>query len=228
MSEFATTTAIEESGAGRGSGVRPTRLLLAFGVVAGPLFMLVSLTQALTREGFDLTRHAGSLLANGDLGWIQVTIFVVTGMMLIAGAAGIRRALGGGRWGPRLLAIYGVGLIGAGLFTADPTFGFPAGTPDGPGAVSWHGLLHLILGSLAFLAFIVACLVIARRFAARGERAWAVYSRITGVVFLAGFVGIASGSGSANPLVVVGFLLAGAVGWMWISTLRAHLYRQTT
>jgi len=214
-----------------GQVARVTTTLLIFGIVAGPLFMLVSLSQALARDGFDLTRHAGSLLSNGDLGWIQVTNFVVTGLMLIAGAAGIRRALHGGRggtWGPRLLAVYGAGLFGAGVFTADPTFGFPPGTPDGPGAVSWHGLLHLITGSLGFLAFIMACFVIARRLSVQGAQNWAVCTWITGVVFLAGFLGIASGSASANPLVIVGLLLAGGVGWLWISSLCTRLYRQTT
>lgn len=47
-----------------------TTALLICGIVAGPLFTVVGLTQAFTRPGFDLTRHALSLLENGDLGWI--------------------------------------------------------------------------------------------------------------------------------------------------------------
>ena len=34
---------------------------------------VVSLTQAATRAGFDLTRHPLSALSNGDLGWLQIT-----------------------------------------------------------------------------------------------------------------------------------------------------------
>jgi hypothetical protein len=45
-----------------------TRALLVCGIVAGPFFTIVGLTQAFTRPGFDLTRHALSLLSNGDLG----------------------------------------------------------------------------------------------------------------------------------------------------------------
>ena len=48
-----------------------TRALLCCGVLAGPIYIVVGLVQALTREGFDLTRHDLSLLANGRLGWIQ-------------------------------------------------------------------------------------------------------------------------------------------------------------
>jgi hypothetical protein len=94
-----------------------TRALLGCGLVAGPLYVGVSLLQALTRDGFDLTRHMWSLLSNGDLGWLQITNFLVTGVLTIACAAGMRRALGaqrGGTWGPVLVGVYGLGLIAAG------------------------------------------------------------------------------------------------------------------
>src|SRR4051794_5683550 len=91
-----------------------TRSLLGYGVVAGPLYVAVSLAQAFTREGFDVTRHAWSLLANGPHGWIQVANLAVTGAMVIAFAVGLRRALRpgrGARWAPRLIAAYGTGLL---------------------------------------------------------------------------------------------------------------------
>ena len=69
----------------------PTAVLLTGGIVAGPLYVAVSLTQALTREGFVLTRHAWSVLANGDLGWIQITNLLLTGTLLIGFALGLRR-----------------------------------------------------------------------------------------------------------------------------------------
>jgi hypothetical protein len=47
-----------------------TRHLLACGVLAGPIYILVGLLQILTREGFDMTRHPLSLMSTGDLGWI--------------------------------------------------------------------------------------------------------------------------------------------------------------
>src|SRR6185436_71421 len=116
------------------SANRITRSLLGYGVLAGPLYLGVSLAQALSRDGFDLSRHAWSLLANGDLGWLQIANFVVAGAMTVAGAIGLRRALTSGSeapqrrgrtWGPALLAAYGVSLVGAGVFRADPAQGFP-------------------------------------------------------------------------------------------------------
>ena len=202
-----------------------TRALLACGVAAGPVYVGVSLAQALTREGFDLTRHSWSLLSTGDLGWIQITNFVVTGLLTAAGARGMRRALRGGRvgtWGPQLIGLYGVSLIAAGAFVADPMDGFPARTPAGPPAVfTWHSLMHLVSGAIGFLGLIAGCLVFARRFAAAGERGWAVYSAITGVFFLAAFFGIASGSSS--PVTVLAFVAAVLLAWSWVSALSARL-----
>src|SRR5688572_25237728 len=74
-----------------------TRALLAGGVIAGPLYLTVGLAQALTRPGFDLSRHALSLLSNGDLGWIHVTNLIVSGLLVIGAAVGLRRSLTAGR-----------------------------------------------------------------------------------------------------------------------------------
>ena len=79
---------------------RPTLMLLACGVVAGPLFIAVALLQALTRQGFDLGRHPLSLLSLGELGWIQITNFVVAGLLTVAFAVGLRRVLHPGRAAP--------------------------------------------------------------------------------------------------------------------------------
>jgi hypothetical protein len=48
-----------------------TRALLACGVVAGPMYVMVTMAQALTRDGFDLRQHRFSWLTTGDLGWIH-------------------------------------------------------------------------------------------------------------------------------------------------------------
>jgi len=97
--------------------------LLACGAVAGPLFTGVALIQILTRSGFDIRRHAISMLSLGDLGWLQRSNFVVSGLLAIACAVGMRRVLHPGRagtWGPLLVGTYGLGLAAAGVFTTDP------------------------------------------------------------------------------------------------------------
>lgn len=83
-----------------------TRFLLVCGIVAGSLFIGVSLIQAFTRQGFNLTRHAINLLLLGDLGWIQATNFLATGLLVVAYAIGMWRLLHPGQngpWGPLLV-----------------------------------------------------------------------------------------------------------------------------
>lgn len=204
-----------------------TRTLLACGAIAGPLYVVVGLLEILFRKGFDARRHALSLMSNGDFGWIQVASFMLSGLLVIAGALGIRRALRGspaGLWGPLLLGVYGLGLIGAGAFVADPMDGFPPGTPPGPPAVpTWHGSLHFIAGGIGFLALIAGCFVFARRFAILRQSAWMAYSLATGLLFLAGFMAIASGS--KQPWIVSAFTAAVVLAWTWLTALPLRLRR---
>jgi hypothetical protein len=207
---------------------RVTKSLLGYGVLAGPFYVLVVLGQALLRPGFSLVHDDASLLSNGSFGWVQVLNFVLTGSMAVAFAVGVARALGQGRgatWGPRLLGVFGLGLIAAGFFVADPMDGFPAGAPHRPPAVaSMHGMLHIAAAGVAFAGLIAACFVIAARFSSMRQRRWAASSRTTGTLFLAGFLGLASGSGS--PLVVIGFWAALLAAWGWLASLAVTLYRR--
>lgn len=205
-----------------------TRALLTFGVVAGPFYIAVALIQMAIRPGFDIRRHPLSLMSNGDLGWIQILNFVVTGALLIAGAIGLRRALRSGpgtTWGPRMLGLYGLGLIGAGIFSADPALGFPPGTPMDNNPISSHGLLHFVVGTIGFIGFIATCFIFARRFKSLEQPAWSRYSLVTGILFLAAFIGIASGSKGPVSLC---FALAIVFGFVWISTVLARVRREVT
>jgi len=103
--------------------------------------------------------------------------------------------------------------------------GFPRGTPDGPPVTtSIGGIGHLVFGGLGFVCLIAVCLVFGGRFASerRGGLAW--FSRATGVLFLAAFVGIASGA--ATPAVVLGFWVAVVLSWTWLAVTSVDLYRR--
>ncbi len=205
---------------------RITKSLLAYGVVVGPVYVATSLVQALMRDGFDLTRHEWSLLVNGDYGWIQIANLVLAGLMTLAFAMGLRRALGtgrGARWGPRFVAAYGISLVAAGAFRADPALAFPIGTPDGPGPISWHGMLHLVAGGVGFTCISVACFVLARRYSLEGRRGWATFSQLTAVLFLAGFAVVVSGQVGAT--VNLSFTAAVLLLWGWMAAVAADRYR---
>jgi hypothetical membrane protein len=211
------------------SDAKLTRVLLLCGVVAGPLYVIVGAIEILTRPGFDVTRHDLSLMSNGDWGWVHSSLLILTGLLTCACAVGMWRVLRGSRggtWGPILVGIYGLGLIGAGFFVADPALGFPPGTPANAHAVSWHGLMHFVSGGIGFLGLIAACFVFARRFAAQRLRGWAVYCMATGVIYLAAFAGIAVGSNSVGVItttVILAFSVTVVIGWAWISAMAAKL-----
>jgi hypothetical protein len=199
-----------------------TRTLLAAGLVAGPLYTAVWLGQAATREGFDITRHPASLLANGGPGWIQTANFVIAGILSIAAAVGVRRSITGrgSRWAPRLLGAYGVGLLLAALFPADPGAGFPAGTPADYAEVSTRGMGHFVAGSIGFTGLIAACLVVAAHYRSIGRTAFSRYSAATGILFFGAFAGLSAGAGSRPTIIAFGVAII--LAWTWIATLCAN------
>ena len=202
---------------------RITKSLLGYGVLAGVVFEASVIIQGLTRHGFRIAHDDASLLANGPLGWIQVTTFLVAGVMTIAAAVGARRAMTS-RWAPRLLGIYGAGLMAAGLLRADPADGFGPGAPVGKAThISWHGYGHLISASIGFIALIAACFVVARYFSRCGRRGMAIYSRVTGVALLAGFSGVVTGSSSSA--IVLPFYAVVLAAFTWLAVVSIRLYR---
>ncbi|MFJ3928212.1 DUF998 domain-containing protein [Streptomyces sp. NPDC090022] len=204
-----------------GPAPRATRILLAGAVTAGPLFLAAGLLQALTRDGFDVTRNAISQLALGDAGWIQTANFLLTAALLAAGATGLRRALRGGPGairGPALVGVFAASFLAAAVFPADPGAGFPAGTPETT-HLSAHGAAHMISGMVGYLALSAAFLVLARPLAARGHRGWATASRLAPFGVLAGFAG--------SSVTVLAFTAGAGLGLAWLAALTARLLMDT-
>jgi Protein of unknown function (DUF998) len=205
-----------------------TRDLLTCGVIAGPLFVVVFLLEGATLAKYDALRHPVSSLALGDLGWIQVANFIVSGLLTLAFAAGARRALqpsGGSTWGPLLVAACGAGFFGAGIFATDPLGGYPPGTPERL-QYSLPGALHQLFSTFYFVGLPAACFVFARSFAEWGERGWAIGSATAGVVFVVAFVLAAVGFSQTTGLASFGGLfqrIAIIVGEGWLSLLALHL-----
>lgn len=203
-------------------------LLLAGGGISAPLFFSVAIIQMFTRSGFDIRQHAISTLTLGDLGWIQSVNFIITGLLAVLMAIGMRiflRGDSGGTFGPILIGIYGGGMIMAGLFLPDPGFGFPSGAPEGmPEMMSLSAALHSISFFTAFICLIAAAIVLARRFAAQCEFFWRNYCIITAIVSP---LLIMLGMG-LNVWIGVIMGCAGIVAFGWVSVLALRLRNEAS
>ncbi|MFH8729729.1 DUF998 domain-containing protein [Streptomyces termitum] len=219
MTETLTTprTAAPSSSSFRAAAVPATRWAVAGGVAAGPVFLAAGLVQGLTRDGFDFTRNAISQLALGEAGGVQTANFLLTGALLLAGAAGLRRVLGGGpgrTWGPALVGAFGASFWLAAAFPADAGAGFPAGAPEAT-VMSGHGAVHMFGGMIGYLALCAALFVLARPLAARGLRGWAAATRVVPLLVLAGF--------TASAASVTAFTAGAGLGLLWLSAVTARL-----
>jgi hypothetical protein len=205
-----------------GRGAAGTRSLLRWGVLAGPFYLAIGLIQGVVRDGFDFARHPLSVLANGPGGWIQTANFVLTGLMVIAAAVGFRRVLGPtARALPLFLGGFGMAMIVAAIFPADPVDGFPPGTPEGfPTSISTTGLLHFVAGALGFTFLGISGFAAAWTMWRRHVSSLALLSLFSGLAVVLGFFG-----GMVLPIGILGIWFAVVVGWAWLAVMSLRLAR---
>jgi Protein of unknown function (DUF998) len=170
---------------------RRARYLLACGL-APALFVAVLLVEGAIRPGYDPLHHFGSELSLGSSGWVQTTDFLITGILVVGFASGLRRALGSGRGSvaaPILTGVFGVTLIVAGIFPTDPKPGYPPGTAGTIEAITVPGRIHDLNALPCFAALTATALVLAGRFAGEpGRRGRMLGCLAIGLVVPATFV----------------------------------------
>jgi hypothetical membrane protein len=190
-------------------------LLLTCGVVGTVLFVVTFLIDGATRPGYRPLYHPVSALALGSRGWVQTSNFVITGLLMIAAAAGTREALDV-TIGPALLALFGVALVGSGVFTMDPMRGYPPGTEAGsPAVLSRTQKVHDAFGFLVFSSLAATAI----GFGLTLEKGWRIYSFATAalivvliVVFVTAWERDSPRSGLLQRLMIL-------VGWTWVALL---------
>lgn len=201
------------------------------GMIAGPLFIVVALVQALTREGFDLVRHPVSLLSLGDLGWVQIANFVLSGLLFIALAVGLRRTLISGigsRWSSRFFIIFGISMIAGGVFLADPSLGFPPGAPAMPENQSWHSTVHGFAPIIGFSALVAALIILGRRFGSEGQRTWMWATILIGIATLVlSFVPTLTGDFETGQFNFLPLWAGVALGYVYTSIVITKLREKT-
>lgn len=196
-------------------GLSMTKLLLACGVIAGPLFVAVFLIAGATRPGYDAITLAVSQLALGDRGWLQTLNFLVSGSLLIAFGVGLWRTAPdnaiGSKLGPSLIGLVGIGLIAAGVF--------PIGDE-----------LHVLASMVVFVGMPVTCFAFAASFRRQHSRGgWDLYSLATGLLVAALVVGLIPALDGRGPLANVGGLIQRAtigVWFAWVTLVALDLWRR--
>ncbi len=207
---------------------RWTRGLLRCGLAAGPVFVAVFLAEGAVRDGYRPLRHPVSSLALGPRGWIQAGSFVVTGALILAGAAGLALdsdLAAGSRTAPVLIGAAGAGLIGSAVFTTDPVSGYPPGTPDALAEPSRAGVAHDLAAIPVFVGLPAAALACSWRSWRAGQRGFALYSASTASTMLTTMALASAAFGQSPRLVNLGGLLQRAsiiTGFAWLSALSAR------
>lgn len=211
---------------------RKTRTLLLCGALAGPLFTIAWFIEGLSRVHYDPMRHPISSLSLGEFGWTQIANFIVTGILTLVLAVGLRKVFQSGgvaMWVPTLITIVGIGFLGTGFFATDPLSGYPLGTPAMLLPPTVIGFLHIVFAAFIF-GLPLACFAMARLFEDQGERNWAIYSKITAVAFIivyflamAGFLqvpGLVNYAGLLQRISVI-------IGFSWMTLLPIYLLKHS-
>lgn len=203
-----------------------TRRMLAASAVGPLIFIITFLIEGALRAGYNPLRQPVSSLSIGETGWTQIANFIISGCLIAIGAAGLRRS--GSTWGPILIGLAGIGLIGAGFFVTDPLNGYPPGSPLVPAVRSTSGKLHDLFGTPVFLGLPIGGFVFGRHFARRRDGRWAVASILSGTSMLVFFV-LASMGFAQQPgfseIAGVFQRLSIASGLLWITALAVHVMR---
>ena len=211
-----------------------TRRLLRCGLAAGPVFVTAFLAEGAARDGYRPLRHPVSSLALGPGGWVQAANFAVTGILVLAAAAGLSRAddpATGTRAGPALIGAAGAGLIGSAIFPTDPVSGYPPGTPGLPRPPSRAGTVHNLAAIPVFLGLPAAAAGASWRSLRTGQRGWGLYCAGTAITMPAAMALAAAGFGQSSRLARLGGLFQRAsivTGFAWLTAQSARALQHVT
>ncbi len=181
------------------------------------------LIEGAVRRGYYPMRQPVSALARGPRGWIQRVNFFITGALSLLYAFGLY-TYGDSFWIPLLVAAFGVGLIGAGVFVTDIT-GLPGEAPKA-GQRPREGVLHDLFSLPVFAGLFVACILYSFHFYRAGELWWSLYSGVSGAVLFIFFILAGIGFSGDSKIGPVGGLMQRIsiiAGLTWLSLVAAHI-----
>jgi hypothetical membrane protein len=162
------------------------------GTIGPVLFFLVVLVEGAVRPGYDPVRGTISELSLGSRGWIQTANFLVFGILFIIFARGLKASLNdspAARTGRTLLTVIGAGVLGCGVFRAEP---WP------PSSMSPAGLAHLVCAMVLVFALLPVATGVMMRAFARDPR-WRSLGLISGVTSAVTLTLLAGGLALMSP-----------------------------
>jgi hypothetical protein len=170
---------------------RTTRSLLICGQVGCFLFIVLFLVQGQLREAYSPMKFPISSLSIGHWGWIQITSFLISGLLIFLFAIGFHRAtplLKGSAWTSRLIGAVGFGLVGAGIFSSDPIYGYPMNEPLRIAQFTVTGHLHDFFSIFVFVCLPIACFRMKKRFKEFNLTNWVNYTLISVIGMMTCFI----------------------------------------
>ena len=206
--------------------------MLVCGACGSALFVIVFLLEGCFRSNYKSLEHPISSLAIGNDAWIQQLNFILTGISITLFAFGLRKSIKpsfGAFAGPLLIGMAGIGLIGAGICSTDPIYGYPMDMPLRLAQYTIRGKLHDFFSIFLFLGLPFTCFIYRKHFLSLGKKQWARYSTATAVGIFLFFILAGLGFKQAVPLVYFAGLfqrISVIIGCIWIIMLGIHFIRQ--
>lgn len=203
-----------------------TRAAAWCGMAAPVVFLGVAAVEGALRPGYDPAAQFVSELSDGPRGWVQIGSFLVTGTLVVAFARGTGPLLGAvrtARAAAVALQVLGCCLVLSGFFVTDPSAMFDQS--------SWHGVVHGLVGAVAFTLMPVSCALVGRGLR-QAEAGFARWSVAAAVALVAGIVLLKVAQTPGGPLFDVKGLVQRAVlvvffVWLFaLAVLLRHRARQ--
>jgi hypothetical protein len=88
-----------------------------------------------------------------------------------------------------------------------------------------HGTLHIVFGSIGFLALMAACFVFVRVFFLQKQKGWAVFCGMVGLMFLASLISAAR-VGPDTSSIQLFLNLIFCLEWIWVSALSLQYWQR--
>jgi hypothetical protein len=208
-----------------------TKVIWINAAIACPVFMITVLIEGALRPGYQSLLYPLSSLSIGDTGWIQIANFIYIGLSIVLFSWGLKKITGEYTEkfkGPVLIRLVGIGMIGAGIFSTDPIFGYPTDQPMVLRQFTIHGHLHDAFSMLVFICMPWACFVFKKYFTVNGQHIWAQYSVYTAYGIIVAFILASMGFKQLTGFVSYAGLfqrICVSLGLAWLTSISIYLYK---